>query len=446
MQDPTQGAAYNQSLPPSSAPSPPTAPLAPATSPQTTITAIIISVFLMGAGMGLQGSAVSLRASLEGFSDSMIGIIMSFNYIGLIVGSLFAPPLIRSVGYVRAFAASASLGSASAIAHLLWIAPFPWLVFRSVTGFSLSIMFVVAESWLNASSKSHNRGRLLSLYSIVYIVSMGAGQPLMEFFPPAGFEIFAITTILISFCLIPVAIMRVSGEPGADQAPPRLLQTFARSPLAGSGIFVGGLIAGATWSLTPLYGQQIALDSGTIGVLMLVLSLGSMAFQMPLGWISDALNRRYAILWAVVGAACTGATIILLEPSGIWLFLCVFLFGGFAMPLYSLSVALAMDRVEPHEMVRVAGAIIIFFGLGNAIGPVFASQFMHWMGPQGLFFSMTLVLAFLALFVLVRKAISPRLPKRKARYRVYPRTTPSAFKMLPKARMHRHKKHANPRS
>ena len=57
-------------------------------SPRTTIAAIIISVFLMGAGMGLQGSAVALRPSLEDFPESVVGLIMSFNYVGLILGSL----------------------------------------------------------------------------------------------------------------------------------------------------------------------------------------------------------------------------------------------------------------------------------------------------------------------------------------------------------------------
>src|SRR6056297_1240928 len=92
-------------------------------SSRTTIVAILISVFLMGAGMGVQGSAVSLRAGLEGFSNTLVGLIMSANYVGLIIGSMIAPMAIRNVGYVRAFAASAALGSASAISHLLLIDP-----------------------------------------------------------------------------------------------------------------------------------------------------------------------------------------------------------------------------------------------------------------------------------------------------------------------------------
>lgn len=68
----------------------------------------------------------------------------------------------------------------------------------------------------------------------------------MAFFPPASFEIFGLTTILISFCLIPITIMQVTGEPSADREPPRLVRTFMKTPLAGSGVIVAGIMAGAT--------------------------------------------------------------------------------------------------------------------------------------------------------------------------------------------------------
>ena len=408
-----------------------TAPAASESS-RTTIAAILFSVFLMGAGMGVQGSAVSLRAGLEGFSDSLVGLIMSANYVGLIIGSMIAPTLIRNVGYVRAFAAAASLGSGSAIAHLLLINPVAWVVFRTATGFALSVMFVVAESWLNSSSTRFNRGRLLSAYSVVYLVSMGAGQPLLALFPPAGFEIFGVTTVLISFCLIPVTIMRVTGEPSLDREPPRLVRTFMKSPLAGSGVIVAGIMAGATWSLTPLYGQQVGLEAGAIGMLMLLVSVGTIVLQWPLGWISDKKSRRLAILWSIGIAAGASALIAMFRPSGGVLYVLIFLYGGFGMPLYSLSVALANDQFEPQEMVRAAGAIVIYYGIGSVFGPVLGSQFMRWVGPAGLFLSMTLVLGFFLAFVFVRIALIPALPKRATRYRLYPRTSASAFQMLRK--------------
>ena len=104
------------------------------------------------------------------------------------------------------------------------------------------------------------------------------------------------------------------------------------------------------------------------------------------------------------------------------------------MPLYSFSVAFANDQFEAHEMVRAAGAIVIFDGIGSVLGPILADQFMRWVGPEGLFLFMTLVLSLILLFVLLRMALIPVLPTRKTAYRLYPRTTASAFHLLRKVR------------
>lgn len=107
------------------------------------------------------------------------------------------------------------------------------------------------------------------------------------------------------------------------------------------------------------------------------------------------------------------------------------------MPLYSLSVAFANDRFEPHEMVRAAGAIVIYYGIGSVAGPVLAGQFMRRIGPEGLFLFMAMILAILIAFVLVRMTLISAVPARKAKYRLYPRTSVSAFQLLRKVRVRR---------
>jgi MFS family permease len=118
----------------------------------TTIIAIFASVFLLASGSALQTTAVSLRAGIEGFSEQAIGIISSSYYGGLLAGSFLALLTIRNVGYVRTFAAFASLASATSLAHVLVISPFWWVVFRLLHGMCLSIVLVVVESWLNSSA------------------------------------------------------------------------------------------------------------------------------------------------------------------------------------------------------------------------------------------------------------------------------------------------------
>lgn len=124
------------------------------------------AVLFMGMGAALQGTALSIRAGIEGFPASIFGVIMSVFYAGLAAGIFIAGPVIRTVGYVRSFAAFASIASATAIMHVIIVDPYAWIVMRLIHGLCLSVMLVVVESWLNVSSTIANRGRILSLYAL----------------------------------------------------------------------------------------------------------------------------------------------------------------------------------------------------------------------------------------------------------------------------------------
>jgi MFS family permease len=302
-------------------------------------------------------------------------------------------------------------------------------------------MLVVVESWLNVSSSVYNRGRILSIYSVAYLASMGLGQPLIGLFSASSFEIFGVTTILISLCLVPITLARVTGTPQIQRKPPRLVATFMRSPLAGSGIMVSGLLYGGSWGLIPRYGQQVGMPEAQIGALMLLISLGTLAFQWPLGWLSDRKDRRRAILLSSVVGISAALIIAVTRAGGIMLYPLILVFGGFTMPLYSLCIALMNDQLETQEMVQAAGALIVYYGIGSAAGPLIGGVFMAKLGPVGLFYSLALPLALYILFAFLRVRLVPRLPKiRKTSFRLYPRTTSAAFSLLRKARLPRKKR------
>lgn len=413
--------------------------------PVTTVATIMVSVLLMGVGSALQGTAVALRAGIEGFSETSIGLIMSIYYVGLAAGTFLSTSVVRSVGYVRSFAAFASIASAAAFAHVLLIHPIAWVIFRGVHGLCLSVMLVVVESWLNASSSVYNRGRILSMYSVVYLASMGLGQPLLGRFSPATYEVFGITTILVSLSLVPMALTRVTGTPQVGQRRPQLRLTFSRSPLAGTGVVISGFIFGASWSLIPRYGQEAGLSEAGIGFLMLLISLGTLAMQWPLGWLSDRRDRRKAMLYAAAVGLVAALLIALTRPTGAMLYVLVLMFGGFSMPLYSLAIALMNDQLDREEMVEAAGALIIFYGAGSALGPALGGAMMGAVGAHGLFWAMGCGLGVLVLFVLLRVSRVPNLPRRiRQRYRPFPRTTYAAFALLRRV-ARRRKRQGEPR-
>ncbi|HDQ13594.1 MAG TPA: MFS transporter, partial [Sediminispirochaeta sp.] len=104
-------------------------------------------------------------------------------------------------------------------------------------------------------------------------------------------------------------------------------------------------------------------------------------------------------------------------------------------PLYSLSIALINDQLNPNEMVHAAGALVVLYGIGSSIGPYSAGWIMSWIGPKGLFLFIATVLALFAIISISRIILIPMIPQKyHESYHPYPRTTFAAFKLVRKRR------------
>ena len=57
--------------------------------------ALMLGMFLLMIGNGLQGSLIGIRGAIENFSTTELSVITSAYFIGFLFGSRLAPELIR---------------------------------------------------------------------------------------------------------------------------------------------------------------------------------------------------------------------------------------------------------------------------------------------------------------------------------------------------------------
>ena len=103
-------------------------------SPIRPLIPLLIAAGILIGGNGLQGTFISLRASQEGFSTSLIGVIGAGYNIGFAIGCIYVTRILRSIGHIRTFSAMAAIASAAAIAMVLVIDPTFWFLMRLVSG------------------------------------------------------------------------------------------------------------------------------------------------------------------------------------------------------------------------------------------------------------------------------------------------------------------------
>src|SRR4029077_19994222 len=117
------------------------------------------------------------------------------------------------------------------------------------------------------------------------------------------------------------------------------------SPLASIGCVAVGVPNSAFRTLSPVYAEQIGMSVTDVVTFITVGIIGGAIIQYPLGYLSDRWDRRTVLLVSTGGAMLAALCIVFLAGSSPFAnFVLVFIFGSFAMPLFSLSAAHANDR------------------------------------------------------------------------------------------------------
>jgi MFS family permease len=118
----------------------------------STLFALLLGYGLMQIGNTFQGTLLSIRGGIEGFSPALIGAVGSGFWAGIVIGSLRCGRWIQKIGHIRAFLALGAIASTAPLVHLLAIHPISWVVARALTGFCFAGLFMVVESWLNGAA------------------------------------------------------------------------------------------------------------------------------------------------------------------------------------------------------------------------------------------------------------------------------------------------------
>jgi len=376
---------------------------------------LLLGMGILMLGAGLQGTEISLRATLEGFPAPLTGAVMSCYYIGYLAGTALAPRLVRRVGHIRVFAAMAAIACVSILAQGLFISALPWALLRGLSGLAFAAIYVVAESWLNDRSSRATRGSLLAIYMVVLYIGLGSSQFLLIPTDPRTTAPFMLVAMLISLAIVPIVIAAQHAPEIALPQKVRYRDLYRDSPLGVVAVTVAGMVTSNVYSMGPVYARLSGLDTSGVATFMGVSVLAAVILQYPVGRLSDRIDRRTVIAGICILATLSAAvpTALRALPHGLVL-LVTALFSALAFTLYSLGVSHVNDHLEPAQMVAASGALLRLNGIGAALSPVLVGSLMARFGPQAYFGSLAGLTGLLSIYDLWRKMRRrPPPPERK---------------------------------
>ena len=389
-------------------------------------------VALLLLGTGLLNTLITVRGMAEGFSASVLGLMMSGYFAGYLLGSWLTAPLIRRIGHIRTFAFCAALACIIALLHAMVVNPWSWLLLRVLFGIALVTLYMVIESWLNADATGEKRGQVFAVYMFVNLGALTIAQQLLQLGSIMTFFLFALAAILISAATIPITLTRHAQPTLPDVPSIKLVQLARKSPLAVTASVLSGLALSAFWGMAPLYAGQRGFDTTEVASLMSLTVLGGALLQWPIGRFSDKHPRPLVLLW-ITGLAALVSLAMTVLPAATPLWIAAFLWGGLSFSTYSIAVTHMIDRLAPEDVLAGSSGMLVLNGLGAAFGPVLAGAVMHWLGAPGLPLYHTVILGLLALFTLLRIHQVREQARRPAQHVTLVNTTPTVLEMMPEA-------------
>jgi MFS family permease len=402
----------------------------------TANSALLFGMALLTLGAGLQATLLGLRATLDGFSALVTGAVMAAYYVGFVVGSVAAPVLVGRVGHIRVFAALTATAAATILTQAVFIGPWQWGLLRAVSGVCFAGIYVVAESWLNDRAEPHSRGVLLATYMVVIYVGLGGGQLLLNVADPRSQGLFILIGVLISLAVVPMALTAQRAPEFALPQRVSFRELLAISPLGAVGAVFSGAAAGTLFSLGPVYAASSGLSTRAVAVFMACSILPAVVLQLPLGRLSDRVDRRDVLIGITLSAALAAAAASALAAPSLEFFLAVAAYGGLSLTTYAVCLAHVNDHLRPEQMVAANATVLLANGIGSAIGPVLVSAAMQLAGPDAFFLSTVVLHTIFALYASWRKHQTDAVPvPEKARFvSAPPQVAPTGRLAAPEAK------------
>jgi MFS family permease len=346
---------------------------------------VTAALAMFGAAQGLSSPLFTLLMQKQGMSPALIGLSAAMMPLGLVLSASLVPAAVRLVG-ARTLAVSCSLIGALcffAIGYLQdWVA---WFVIRFIVGVIINPLYILGEVWALSLAPPSRRGRVMGIFNSVLGVGYATGPLVLTAVGTSGWVPFIVG--IAGFVLCAVILRSVSASLAGfedDGQPSGGLIGFARlAPALLFAVLVSAAVQQSTYALIPVFGSGYGLPEAVLAALVMVLSLGNIFLQIPLGLLAERFGGRAMIIaCAIATAVCAVLLPLLITTPLIWVVLLVM--GAVGYGVYTMALVELGSRFKGSALVSGNAAFALMWGAGGIVGPPSAGALMQAIGPLGL--------------------------------------------------------------
>jgi len=367
------------------------------------------AVAAVGIALGLGLPLLALIMEKRGIPPTLIGVNSAMAGIAAMAAAPFTTRLAHALGTSTTmivailFAAVSSLGFYYVENFWLW---FPLrLVFHGAT----TMLFILSEFWINAAAPPRRRGLVLGIYATVLSLGFATGPLLFSLIGSDGVLPFAVGAMIILLAAAPIFIARRESPIINEKPELHFMRYILLVPTATAAVFIFGAVQVGGLSLLPIYATRAGFTEAQAALLLTVMGVGNMAFQIPLGMLSDRMRDRRSLLTIMAAIGLLGS-LSLPVISHDWLLMAgvLLVWGGCVAGLYTIGLGHLGSRLVGADLAAANAAFIFCYAVGTVVGPQAIGAAMDVSGNDGFAWAIVAFFGFYLVLSLLRIVFRPK--------------------------------------
>ncbi|MBL4853709.1 MAG: MFS transporter [Robiginitomaculum sp.] len=349
-------------------------------------TAIICTGFIALA-WGLSSPIISQNMERMEGSGALLGWLISLAAVATILSTPFVPKLMSRFKPRHVMIACLVIGAATVPALKIFMTPAAWFLIKFIGSCAFTIVFVIAEIWINQLAPEHLRGRIMGMYGAALAGGMGIGSGLAVKTGIDGWSPFLITAAVNLAAVLPFILMRKATQVKATSKEDARFGVIFKIMRAAPAIMMCGVVFGAIEQsliyFLPVYDTRLGHSEESGRILLLIAALGIVLFQYPMGVLADKMNRKRLTV-ILMGVAVIGPIAIVFAGDNFALIATLaFFYAGLTTALYTVGLVRLGETFKGPQLAAANAGFIVSYGIGSLIIPPIAGKMMDVYNPGG---------------------------------------------------------------
>ena len=354
------------------------------------LAAIYLSIFFSSAGFGVMLVLISLTMNRFVVDEILISISSSAQILAGILFARYLPIIVKKFGAIKTIQVSSLISAFVVLLTYQYFGYFAWLIIMFIFGISSFAFFVIRQSiTLDIAPKNH-KALIVAIGGMLIAIGNSCGAAIPGFIKDDALQYFAAAALYV-IAMLPMLWFKSHDYKFKQVKKIGLWRYIKISPKVMFGGFIFNYIHSSCLTFLIIYGLRSGMSVDQSSLLLSFLLLGTV-FSIPLGYITDRVNRRFLIL--VANFICLNFAIALFfvkDPSIMAILL--FLLFGFLIGIKLPALVLINEKYKPTQRLAVNSAFNKFCLIGNIFGIFLTGALINIFAEKGLWISIIGILS-----------------------------------------------------